>query len=79
MGRKERGQRSKRFIESYFPPFEKKNVGPKVEGVSFNEFMFKNLHGAIKEHAISIIQGILKYLDLCEIRMVIGVTPRHPF
>lgn len=58
----------KRFIESYFPPFEKKNVGPKVEGVSFNEFMFKNLHGAIKEHAISIIQGILKYLDLCEIR-----------
>lgn len=58
----------KRFIESYFPPFEKKNVGPKVEGVSFNEFMFKNFHGAIKEHAISIIQGILKYLDLCEIR-----------
>ena len=58
----------KRFIESYFPPFEKKNVGPKVEGVSFNEFMFKNLHGTIKEHAISIIQGILKYLDLCEIR-----------
>lgn len=58
----------KRFIESYFPPFEKKNVGPKVEGVSFNEFMFKNLHRTIKEHAISIIQGILKYLDLCEIR-----------
>lgn len=58
----------KRFIESYFPSFEKKNVGPRVEGVSFNEFMLKNLHGTIKEHAISIIQGILKYLDLCEIR-----------
>lgn len=58
----------KRFIESYFPPFEKKNAGPRVEGVSFNEFMLKNLHGTIKEHAISIIQGILKYLDLCEIR-----------
>ena len=58
----------KRYIESYFPQFEKKNAGPKVEGVSFNEFMFKNLHGTIKEHATSIIQGILKYLDLCEIR-----------
>lgn len=58
----------KRFIESYFPHFEKKNVGPRVEGVSFNEFILKNLHGTIKEHASSIIQGILKYLDLCEIR-----------
>lgn len=58
----------KRFIESYFPHFEKKNAGPRVEGVSLNEFILKNLHGTIKEHAISIIQGILKYLDLCEIR-----------
>lgn len=58
----------KRFIESYFPQFEKKNAGPRVEGVSFNEFILKNLHGTIKEHATSIIQGILKYLDLCEIR-----------
>lgn len=58
----------KRFIESYFPHFEKKNAGPRVEGVSFNEFILKNLHGTIKEHAASIIQGILKYLDLCEIR-----------
>lgn len=56
----------KRFIESYFPQFEKKNAGPRVEGVSFNEFILKNLHGTIKEHATSIIQGILKYLDLCE-------------
>ena len=39
-----------------------------MEGVSFNEFILKNLHGTIKEHATSIIQGILKYLDLCEIR-----------
>lgn len=58
----------KRYIESYFPQFEKKNAGPKVEGVSFNEFILKNLHGTNKEHATSIIQGILKYLDLCEIR-----------
>ena len=58
----------KRFIESYFPHFEKKNAGPRVEGVNFNEFILKNLHGTIKEHATSIIQGILKYLDLCEIR-----------
>ena len=58
----------KRFIESYFPQFEKKNAGPRVAGVSFNEFILKNLHGTIKEHASSIIQGILKYLDLCEIR-----------
>lgn len=58
----------KRFIESYYPLFEKKNAGPRVEGVSFNEFMLKNVHGSIKEHAISIIQGILKYLDLCEIK-----------
>ena len=55
----------KRYIESYFPQFEKKNAGPKVEGVSFNEFILKNLHGTIQEHATSIIQGILKYLDLC--------------
>lgn len=58
----------KRFIESYFPSFEKKNAGPRVEGISFNEFMLKNIHGTIKEHAISIIQGILKYMDLCEIK-----------
>lgn len=58
----------KRFIESYFPQFEKKKAGPRVEGVSFNEFILKNLQGTIKEHATSIIQGVLKYLDLCEIR-----------
>lgn len=58
----------KRFIESYFPSFEKKNAEPRVEGISFNEFMLKNIHGTIKEHAISIIQGILKYMDLCEIK-----------
>lgn len=39
-----------------------------MEGISFNEFMLKNIHGTIKEHAISIIQGILKYMDLCEIK-----------
>lgn len=58
----------KRYIESYFPQYEKKNAGPRVEGVSFNEFILKNLHRTIKEHATSIIQGVLKYLDLCEIR-----------
>ena len=67
VGKKE-ASAQKRYIESYFPQFEKKNAGPKVEGVSFNEFILKNLHGTIKEHATSIIQGILKYLDLCEIR-----------
>lgn len=67
VGKKE-ASAQKRYIESYFPQFEKKNAGHRVEGVSFNEFILKNLHGTIKEHATSIIQGILKYLDLCEIR-----------
>lgn len=58
----------KRFIESYFPSFEKKNTKPRIEDVSFNNFILKNIHRTVKEHATSIIQGILKYLDLCEIR-----------
>lgn len=58
----------KRFIESYFPAFERKNVSIRTESDSFNDFMPKNPNGTVKDYATSIIQGILKFLDLCDIK-----------
>ena len=58
----------KRFIESYFPAFERKNARLRTEGDSFNDFILKKEHKYVKDYAISIIQGILKFLDLCDIR-----------
>lgn len=58
----------KRFIESYFPAFERKNARLRTEGDSFNDFILKKEHRYVKDYAISIIQGILKFLDLCDIR-----------
>lgn len=58
----------KRFIESYFPAFERKNVRIRTEGDSFNDFMPNNPNGTVKDYATSIIQGILKFLDLCDIK-----------
>ena len=58
----------KRFIASYFPAFERKNVRIRTEGDSFNDFMPKNPNGTVKDYATSIIQGILKFLDLCDIK-----------
>lgn len=58
----------KRLIESYFPAFEKKNVKQRVEGNSFEDFILKNPKKNVKDCAISIIQGILKVLDLCDMK-----------
>lgn len=58
----------KRFIESYFPAFERKNGKQRMEGNSFDDFILKNPHGTVKDYAASIIQGILKLLDLCDIK-----------
>lgn len=58
----------KRFIESYFPAFERKNGKQRMEGNSFDDFILKNSHGTVKDYAASIIQGILKLLDLCDIK-----------
>ena len=58
----------KRFIESYFPAFERKNARLRTEGDSFNDFILKKEHRYVKDYATSIIQGILKFLDLCDIK-----------
>jgi len=58
----------KRLIESYFPAFEKKNAKQRVEGNSFEYFILKNPKKNVKDCAISIIQGILKVLDLCDVK-----------
>ncbi len=56
------------YIESYYPSFEKKNTKPRVEGDSFDDFLFKNHHGTVKDCGSSIIQGIIEFLDLCNVR-----------
>lgn len=66
VGKKGANER-KRFIESYFPTFEKKNVKNKIDGDSFNIFLMKKPNGSTKDYATSIIHGILKYLDLCSV------------
>ena len=67
-GGKKGANDQKRFIESYFPAFERKNARLRTEGDSFNDFMPKNPNGTVKDYATSIIQGILKFLDLCDIK-----------
>ncbi len=66
VGKKGANER-KRFIESYFPTFQKKNVKNKIDGDSFNIFLMKKPNGSTKDYATSIIHGILKYLDLCSV------------
>lgn len=66
VGKKGANER-KRFIESYFPTFEKKNVKNKIDSDSFNTFLIKKPNGSTKDYATSIIHGILKYLDLCSL------------
>lgn len=66
VGKKGANER-KRFIESYFPTFEKKNVKNKIDSDSFNTFLIKKPNGSTKDYATSIIHGILKYLDLCSV------------
>lgn len=52
-------------ITSYFPSFERKELRPKSEGNSFDDFIPKNPNVSVKDFATSIIQGILKFLDIC--------------
>lgn len=58
----------KRFIESYFPSFERKKTGTRTESVSFNDFIPNNPLGSAKDNASLLIQGILKFLDLCDVK-----------
>ena len=60
----------KRVIKSYFSAFEKKKIGTKTEGYSFDVFIPSNPQGTVKDYATTIIQGILKFLDLCDIKNV---------
>jgi len=58
----------KRSIESYFPAFERKKSGTRTESLSFNDFIPNNPLGSAKDNASLLIQGILKFLDLCDVK-----------
>lgn len=58
----------KRFIESYFPAFERKKTGTRTESLSFNDFIPNNPLGSAKDNASLLIQGVLKFLDLCDVK-----------
>lgn len=58
----------KRFIESYFPAFERKSTGTRTESISFNDFIPNNPLGSAKDNASLLIHGILKFLDLCDVK-----------
>ena len=58
----------KRYIESYYPSFEKKNTKPRVEGDAFDDFLIRNYQGTVKDCGTSIIQGLIEFLDLCDVR-----------
>lgn len=60
----------KRYIESYYPSFEKNNSKPRMDGESFGDFLYKNHEGTVKDCATSIIQGIIEFLDLCDVRNI---------
>lgn len=57
----------KRYIESYYPSFEKKNVKTRMEAESFDEFLYNNPQGTVKDCASSIIQGVIEFLNLCNV------------
>lgn len=57
-----------RFIESYFPFFERKKNGTRTESASFIDFIPNNPRGTTKDNASLIIQGIIKFLDLCDVK-----------
>ena len=57
----------KRYIESYYPSFEKKNAKTRMVAESFDDFLYKNLQGTVKDCASSIIQGVIEFLNLCDV------------
>lgn len=59
---------SKTTIESYFPAFKKKSTHIKILASAFDDFILKQRGIEVKEYATSIIQGIITFLGLCEVR-----------
>lgn len=59
---------NKQYIESYYPSFERRSVTIRLESDSFDNFILKNQNGSAKDYGLSIIQGIIKFLDLCDIK-----------
>ena len=57
----------KRYIESYYPSFEKKNAKTRMVAESFDEFLYNNPQGTVKDCASSIIQGVIEFLNLCNV------------
>lgn len=58
----------KRYIESYYPSFERKSVKARVESESFDDFLTNYPQGTVKDYGTSIIQGVIEFLDLCNVR-----------
>lgn len=67
VGKKVSNERA-RTVVSYFPAFERKDLQPKSEGDYFDDFIPKNPNTNVKDFAASLIQGILKFLDICNIK-----------
>ena len=58
----------KRYIETYYPLFEKRSTTIKLESDSFDSFLLKSHIDSVKDYGTSIIQGVIKFLDLCDIK-----------
>lgn len=58
----------KRYIEAYYPLFEKRSTTVKLESDSFDSFLLKIHTDSVKDYGTSIIQGVIKFLDLCDIK-----------
>lgn len=58
----------KRYIEAYYPLFERRNTTVKLESDSFDSFLLKSHTDSVKDYGTSIIQGVIKFLDLCDIK-----------
>ena len=58
----------KRYIEAYYPLFERKNTTAKLESDSFDSFLLKSHINSVKDYGTSIIHGVIKFLELCDIK-----------
>ncbi len=58
----------KRYIEAYYPLFERKNTTLKLESDSFDSFLLKSHINSVKDYGTSIIHGVIKFLELCDIK-----------
>ena len=57
----------KRYIEAYYTLFERKNTTVKLESDSFASFLLKSHINSVKDYGTSIIHGVIKSLELCDI------------